>query len=194
LKYFEASLQVALEGELNLFAIAMENYIALARVRVASTLRANEPDQAKALFEAAVLFKQVTAKYLKFAAQYTTVYKEDFFNGNQDYASHAFHSGTAYCDMGHYPDAITQLLKAADLRIELNLQGQLKNRIAEVYKWLAKAYLGNNELVLAEQYSKQSLKIYQELPAPDQGGIQAVTDILSQITAAQASTAAVCQS
>ena len=183
-KYFQIGLDSATQGGMSLFSFAMENYLALATARLGMKIE-NEgnPQKGRSLFESAVKqFNEVTEKYLIYNEEYQQQHGDPMLPDCQDYASHTFHKGLAQCEGKEFKGAIPSLLIALQLRQDLNLKGQLSNRVAEVMEWLAKAYLGANELKEAWHYANEAQTIYQHgLPQPDVGGIARTDTILTNI-------------
>ncbi len=165
---FESALKTAEKGGMYLFGVAIKNYIALSKAYLGST-------------ESIALFEGVAQWYEKFNGIYQGKHREDGLADCQDWGSHLFHSGIGYFLAGKYDEAIVQFKRAVEYRKKL-VQGQLYNRVADVYLWIAKCCCEKEDLGGAEKYAGWARNIYQyHLDQLDKNGIARADAILGQI-------------
>ena len=111
------------------FLIPLLNYFALATARQAETVKSAGGD-AQALFqEATPYFADARKKYLDYAEANAQVLDQ----GCQDWASHVYHDALAAFMMGDLSRAYIGYTKTYEIRVSCNLQGQQRNRLADVF-------------------------------------------------------------
>ncbi len=153
-----------------LTATPLNNYLALAYVRQAEQLQAQQSSDQSAiqpfLSQAISYFKQAKDGYAQ-AHRVDPRYTEEALAADcQDFGSHVAHYGKAWLIMGEYLKAIETLSKALAIRTAYGLTGQQCDRLADVHFDLAKAYAGIGDGERAIEHFSAAQEIYATLPAP----------------------------
>ena len=136
--------------DLKIFQLPIENYVALCSFK----LNRQEDAMAK--------FKAVNESYLALS---NAIQVTDPNYACQDYGSHVVHFGMLCVEALDFARAIDLFNEALIFRKDLT--GQNKNRIADIYEWLSKAYLGQGIRDKAIECIKTAQEIYELLPVPD---------------------------